>query len=239
MNEKEKVNTEDIIDLSLALTILKKYFVLLIIGTIIGGVGSYYYTKFFIPNTYKATATVIVNNVSPDVQYLYTSELNTSRSLAQLYTVVIKSDTVLKKVIEDLDLNMSYEQLKNSVQVTAIENTQVVEISVVSSNPEYALSVTEKFVECSKIMIAEKFENGSVKDLNVAYLVNNGAPIAPNKRKNATKGAALGLVLVAVVVFIKEFLDTKIRTEADAVAALNVPLLGVVPMVDRKDFTNE
>ena len=118
MNEKEKVNTEDIIDLSLALTILKKYFVLLIIGTIIGGVGSYYYTKFFIPNTYKATATVIVNNVSPDVQYLYTSELNTSRSLAQLYTVVIKSDTVLKKVIEDLDLNMSYEQLKNSWEWT-------------------------------------------------------------------------------------------------------------------------
>jgi len=239
MNENAKNDAMDVIDINYFISIIRKYIVLLLIGSILGGIASYFYTKYFIPERYRATATVIVNNVGADTQYFYTSEMNTSRSLAQLYTVVIKSDTVLKKVIDDLDLNMSYQQLMNSVQVTAIENTQVVEISVVSTNPDYALKITEKFVECSKIMIAEKFETGSVKDLNVASLVNNGAPISPDKRKNTIKGVLIGFVIITAIVFLREYLDTKIRTEADAVAALNVPLLGVVPMVDRKDFTNE
>lgn len=239
MNENAKNDAMDVIDINYFISIIRKYIVLLLIGSILGGIASYFYTKYFIPERYRATATVIVNNVGADTQYFYTSEMNTSRSLAQLYTVVIKSDTVLKKVIDDLDLNMSYQQLMNSVQVTAIENTQVVEISVVSTNPDYALKITEKFVECSKIMIAEKFETGSVKDLNVASLVNNGAPISPDKRKNTIKGVLIGFVIITAIVFLREYLDTKIRTEADAVAALNVPLLGVVPIVDRKDFTNE
>lgn len=120
--------------------------------------------------------------------------------------------------------------------MTVIENTSVVQITVTSTSPEFALNVTKKFVEYSKPLILEKVEAGSVKDLNLPALLNNGNPISPNRRQNTIKGVAVGIVLAVIIVFLKEFLDTKIKTEADAVAALSVPLLGVIPVVDRKEF---
>jgi len=237
MNEKQKTIADSSeIDLSTIFTIIKKYIILIIIGGILGGGVSYFYTKYFIPPRYKATATVIINNRATDSQYIYPSEMNSSRGLAQLYSVVIKSDSILESVITDLNLNITFEQLKNCVDVTVIENTSVVQITVTSTSPEFALNVTKKFVEYSKPLILEKVEAGSVKDLNLPALLNNGNPISPNRRQNTIKGVAVGIVLAVIIVFLKEFLDTKIKTEADAVAALSVPLLGVIPVVDRKEF---
>lgn len=237
MNEKpQTIADQSSIDLSVIFTILRKYIVVIIIGGILGGGVSYFYTKYFIPPRYMASATVIVNNRASDSQYIYPSEMSTSRNLAQLYSIIIKSDTVLENVINDLNLNITYEQLKNCVSVNVIDNTQVVEISVTSTSPDFALNVAEKFVEYSKPMIIEKVEAGSVKDLNEPAMINGGAPISPNRRKNTINGVAVGLIIVVAIVFFKEYLDTKIRTEADAVAALDVPVLGVIPLIDRKEF---
>lgn len=236
MNGKYKNTEEDVIDLSIVFNALLKHWLVIAIITVLGAVAAFSVTKYFIPNRYEATATVIVNNKAGDTQYLNQSDILSSKGLAELYSIIIKSDTVVDQIVKDFDGKVTGNDLKRIVRVATVSETQVVEISVTSTDPEYAKKVVEKFVKYSKPVILEKVEAGSVKDLNVASLSNNGKPISPNKKKNTMLGAAAGFILAAGIIILKELFNTTLKTEADVTSVLNVPLLGVIPMVDRKEF---
>ena len=54
------------------------------------------------------------------------------------YSIIIKSDTVLQQVIDNLGLNLTYAQLNKRVTVAAVDDTQVMKITVQSDSPEWA-----------------------------------------------------------------------------------------------------
>ena len=236
MNGKYKNEEEDVIDLSVIFGVLLKNLPLLIIMMVLGAAAAFSYTKYFIPEKYQATATVIVNNKTNDSQYISQGDITSAKNLAELYSIIIKSDTVLDKIINDMGEKTSYSELRNSVTVTTVSETQVVTISMTSTDPEHAKEIVEKFVKYSKPVIMDKVDAGSVKELNEAALSNNGNPVSPNKKKNTMIGALGGLVLAAALVILKELLNTTLKTETDVKNALDVPLLGVIPKVDRKEF---
>ncbi|MBQ1546482.1 MAG: hypothetical protein IIZ59_02995 [Clostridia bacterium] len=236
MNENANNRDEYTIDLMLMLGLLRKHLILLIVAAIIGGGLAYSYTRYMIPERYKATATVIINNRATDSQYIYPSEIQSSQDLAQLYSIIIKADNVLEAVKKDLNLSISNESLKNSISVGLVGDTQVVEISCTSTNPDYALDLVTKFVEHSKPVILEKVEAGSVKTINEPALSNNGHPVSPNRRKNTMVGILGGAVAAAAFVILREMLNTKFKTEADVTNTLGIPVLGVIPYIDEKEF---
>ncbi len=240
MNENNNRNNEEYtIDLMMMFNLLKKHVVFILIAAIIGGGLAYSVTRFLIPERYRATATVIINNRATDSQYIYPSEIQSSQDLAQLYSIIIKADNVLESVKKDLDLDISNEELKNSIQVGLVGETQVVEISCTSTNPEYALNLVDKFVKYSKPVILEKVEAGSVKDLNEPALSNNGNPVSPNRKKNTAIGILGGAVAAAAFIILREMLDTKFKTEADVTNTLGIPVLGVIPYVEGKEFAEK
>lgn len=237
MNGNYNNEEEDVIDLSVLFSVLFKNLPLLIIMMILGAAAAFSYTKYMIPEKYEATAQVIINNKSSDTQYVNQGDLSSAKNLAELYSIIIKSDTVLDKIMTDMGDRTTYSELKG-VKVETMNDTQVVKISMTSTDPEKAKEIVEKFVKYSKPVIMDKVDAaGSVKELNDAVMSNNGNPVSPNKKKNTALGAGAGLLLAAAIVILKELLNTTLKTEADVKSALGVPLLGVVPKVDRKEFT--
>ncbi len=236
LNNRDKNQEEYNVDLMLLFGVLRKNLIWLIILSIIGGGLAYSVTRYLIPEKYKATATVIINNKSTDSQYIYPSEIQSSQDLAELYSIIIKADGVLEQVKESMEIDISNEDLKKSIDVSMVGDTQVVEISCVSTNPDYALDLVTQFVYFSKPMIREKVEAGSVKDLNEPALSNNGRPISPSIRKNTLIGAFLGFFFCAAFIILKQMLNTTFKTEAEVTNTLGIPVLGVVPFVERKEF---
>ncbi|MBQ1388161.1 MAG: hypothetical protein IIY78_00870 [Clostridia bacterium] len=236
MNNKDGVTQDFNIDLVLLFGILRKNIVLLIVVGLIGGGLAYSVTRYLIPEKYKATATVIINNKATDSQYIYPSEIKSSQDLAELYSIIIKADSVLEQVRDSMGIDISNEDLKRSIDVNMVGETQVVQISCVSTNPDYALDLVTQFVYYSKPMIREKVEAGSVKDLNEPALSNNGRPISPNRRKNTIIGIVAGVLFSGMIVVMKELLNTTFKTEADITNTLGIPVLGVIPYVERKEF---
>jgi uncharacterized protein involved in exopolysaccharide biosynthesis len=57
-------------------------------------------------------------------------------------------------------------------------------------------------------------------------------PFSPNRPLILLTGLALGLALGASLAGFIEFRDTSLRSEADVIAALNLPLLGLVPNIE-------
>ena len=85
-------------------------------------------------------------------------------------------------------------------------------------------------------MIIDTVEAGSVKVVSEAKIDNNGNPVSPNLRRNTLIGALIGLVLILAAAFLRELINNKVKTEEDVINTLHVPLIGIIPEVDRKEF---
>ena len=238
MEEKieQQQQMEKEIDLRVVWGILRKNLVLIIIITVIFGIGAYLYSAFFIEKQYSASAMLIVNNKANDKTTVNATEINAAQDLAEVYSIIIKSDTVLTKVIDQLQLNMTYEQLNSKISVSSVNSTQVVKITMTHPNADFAQKVVAKLIEVAPPILADKVEAGSVKVISASTISNSGKPVSPNLRRNALIGALAGMVLVLLIIFLKEMLNNTFKTEDDILNTLNVPLIGIIPEVDGKEF---
>ena len=236
VQQAQQPQGEKEIDLRVVYGIIRKNLVLIVIVTVIFGIGAYFYSSFFISKQYSASAMIIVNNKSNDKNVINTTELTAAQDLAEVYSIIIKSDTVLQQVIDNLQLNMSYETLNSRINVSAVNSTQVVRITMTHTNAEFAQKVVAEIVEVAPPIIADKVEAGSVKVISASKISNSGKPVSPNLRRNALIGAFAGLVLVLLLVFLRELTNNTFKTEDDILSTLNVPLIGIIPEVDGKEF---
>lgn len=237
MDENKSNLEEREIDLRVIFNILRKNIIPLIIVTVVAALGFFVYSKFFITKQYEASATLIVNNRQQDANTaLNTSDLYTSQGLAEVYSIIVKSDTVLQPVIDDLKLSMTYDQLASSVNVSTINSTQLIRISMKHPDAAYAQKIIAAITEVAPKIIKEKVDAGSVNIISESRVSNNGNPVSPNSTRNALIGALIGFVLTLVFVFIQEFMNNTFKTEDDIAKTLNIPLLGIIPAVDEKEF---
>ena len=86
-----------------------------------------------------------------------------------------------------LGLSLNYSELKNRVTVDAVDETQVMKITVRSNNPEWAQQVCNKITEVSPDVILEAVEAGSVKVISQRI-----SSYAPQFLPTSTKNTALG-----------------------------------------------
>lgn len=237
MGEKTSENKEIAIDLTALLKVIRKHIVPLILVTVLFGVGAFFGTKYLMEKQYKASAMIIVNNKASESSGFNSGEIMAAQDLASVYSIIIKSDTVINEVINNLDLRMTYEQLEAAITVSPVDSTQIIEISMVSNDPKIAQIVVSEVVEVAKPIIADKVETGSVKDISKASIANNGQPVGPSATKNAALAALVGFVFTMVIIIIKEFFNKKFKSEADIDAVLNLPVIGIIPVVDGKEFS--
>ena len=236
MDEVKEQKSEKEIDLRFIFEILKKNIIPLVLVTVIVGAMSFFGSMLFIPKQYEADAMLIVNNKQTDNQGVGSGEIIAAQNLAEVYSIIIKSDTVLQQVIDDLKLNMTYEQLNKSISVSSVDSTQVISVKMRSTDADFAKKIIADVVKVAPPIIADKVEAGSVKVISEARISNNGNPVSPNLTKNAMFGAVIGFVITLAVVFIKAFFRNTLKTENDITNTLGIPLLGIIPEIDEKEF---
>lgn len=236
MDEVKEQQGEREIDLRFIFDIIKKNIIPLVLVTVIAGAASFFGSMVFIQKQYEADAMLIVNNKRSDTTAVGSAEIIAAQNLAEVYSIIIKSDTVLQQVIDDLKLSMTYEQLKKSITVSAIDKTQVISIKMRSTDPEFAKEIIADVVKVAPPVIKEKVDAGSVNVISEARVSNNGNAVSPSLSKNAMFGALIGLVITLAIVFIKAFFRNTLKTENDITNTLGIPLLGIIPEIDEKEF---
>lgn len=236
MDEVKEQQGEREIDLRFIFDIIKKNIIPLVLVTVIAGAASFFGSMVFIQKQYEANAMLIVNNKRSDTTAVGSAEIIAAQNLAEVYSIIIKSDTVLQQVIDDLKLSMTYEQLKKSITVSAIDKTQVISIKMRSTDAEFAKEIIADVVKVAPPVIKEKVDAGSVNVISEARVSNNGNAVSPSLSKNAMFGALIGLVITLAIVFIKAFFRNTLKTENDITNTLGIPLLGIIPEIDEKEF---
>ena len=202
----------------------------ILLCTVIGAALTFGATKFLMAPQYESSAMMIVNTRQDANANVTSDQINSATRLVETYSIIVKSDTVLSRVIDDLGLNLNYGELKDKVTVKSVNSTQVMEISVEDADPAAAQIICQKITQVCPELIKDAVEAGSVKLISAASTPVQ--PVSPNTLKNTAVGAMLGLVACAGVLVLKMLLNNKINNDADVQKYLDLPVLGVIPVYE-------
>lgn len=224
MEENQDYETIDLLEL---LGVLRQHILALLLTTVLAALAGFLVSSFVLTPQYQASALMIVNTRQDTSANVTSDQLTSASRLVSTYSIIVKSDTVLNQVIANLGLNMTYETLASKVEVSAVDETQVMEITVTDPNPDGARQVCEQITQVAPDAILTAVEAGSVKVISAASV--DPDPVSPSIPRNTAIAGVLGLVVCVGILFLRVLLDNKINTEDDVTKHLGLTVIGVIP----------
>ena len=162
------------------------------------------------------------------------SELNAAKSLADIYSVILKSNTVLDLVVEDINGNgvfperkLTRSALAGKMSVSTVNSTAVMKVSVRDKDPVFARAVAEAFAIVAPPEIIRVTKAGSVEIVDHADVPRN--PVAPNVKRYVMIAFLAGVLLTCAFYFLRLQMDHTLVSEEDLKSITNIPVLATVP----------
>lgn len=224
-------NTTEIDVFQLVKTLWKRKLMILLVA-LVTGAGAFVYSTFIVrPEYTSVTRIYIVNRNQGDKAGLTNQDLQAGTYLVKDYREIILSQDVLEKVAANLKLDMPAKTLTSKVQVTVPADTRVVSISVKDKQPEEASRIANSLREVATEKIVAVTRVSDVRTLEEARPATT--PSSPDVRRNSMFGFLGGAAVTAIAVFLIELLDTRVKRPEDVEDVLQIPLLGIIPDLDK------
>ncbi|QMT16766.1 capsular biosynthesis protein [Planococcus maritimus] len=219
---------EETISLQDLFKTLKKNLGIILLTTILAITIAGAVSFMFLTPIYENSTQILVNQEQTEASQLTNQNIQTDLQLINTYSVIIKSPAILDQVIEQMNLDASAEALTQKITVNTAENSQVVNVVVRDEDPKQAVEIANTTAQVFETDIQELMNVDNVSILSAAVLKENPSPVEPNPVLNMAIAAVVGLMLGVGVAFLREYLDTSMKTEQDIEDILGVPLLGVI-----------
>jgi capsular polysaccharide biosynthesis protein len=226
---EETISLKDI-----AHTLRKRIMLIAVIAAIaaaLSGIISY----FILTPVYQASTQILVNQQSNEQPVLDANQIRTNVEMINTYSVIIKSPTILNRVVEDLSLQQSTDALTSKITVNSEQNAQVFNLTVQDEDPAQAVNLANAISETFRDEVPEIMNIDNVRVLSPAVLKENPSPIKPKPLLNIAIALVVGLMAGVGVAFLLEYLDNTIKTEEDIQNVLQLPVLGVIPKIAVED----
>lgn len=227
---------EETISLKELLGTLKKRLWLIlaitIMATLVSGIISY----FFLTPIYQASTQILVNQKKSDQAVYNPGEVQTNLQLINTYNVIIKSPAILELVIDELDLNMTSQELSNFITVGSEKDSQVVNIAVQNADKELAVDIANTTAQVFKKEITKIMNIDNVSILAQANDVQTQSPIKPKPPLNIAIALVVGLIAGVGLAFLLEYFDNTVKDAQDIERTLELPVLGVISVIDDKQM---
>lgn len=219
------------LDLRVLLFALMRKLWLIVLCAIILGAAAYGYTEYFVTPMYRASVSIYVNNNKVNMEgtsaTLTVSDLNTAQRLVSTYVTILKSDRVLDKVAQELDVELSASQIRSMISAESVDETEVFEVRISNADPVLAAQIANAIAAVAPDEIAEIVTGSATKIIDYARVPT--APYSPSIMRNVVLGVAIGVVIAVVIVVLQVLMDVRVREEADVVRIFDAPILGRIP----------
>ena len=127
------------------LAVIRRSIWLIIGGTLLAGAAGYLTSNILQP-VYHSQAVVLVGSdlSSADAD---TGEMDASRRLSETYARVATTRPLLGRVIDELGLDLTTDELQELITVTTLEEPSVITVEAEMESPELAASVVNLIVD--------------------------------------------------------------------------------------------
>ena len=211
----------------------KVHIILLILIFIVLG---FIYSYIFLVPEYQSITQILLaksNATTQDgtTQGMTTSQVTLNQQLVSTYSVLVKSESVLTQVKDNLKIDKSIEELRKNITVSTKDDTEIIQISVVDEDAEMAKNIAN---EVANVFI-EQIAKGYYAMDNV-YVVDEAKveeePYNINHLKDLAIFGAIGFVVACVYVLIANMLDTTVKSKEDIEKKLGLTVLTTIPVCE-------
>ncbi|MDT0695305.1 Wzz/FepE/Etk N-terminal domain-containing protein [Mammaliicoccus sciuri] len=216
---------EETIDLSKLFLILKKNMKYLIILPIVFLALSMVITFVFMTPKFSSSTQVLVNQKETDNQIM-AQQVQSNLQLVNTYSEIIKSPRILDKVSKNLKGKYSSKEISGMLTVSNQAESQILNIVVENESRETASKVANEIAKVFSKDVSKIMNVDNVSILSKAD--TNGNQISPQPLVNSVVGIFLGLIVALIIIFLKEIMDKRIKTEEDVAEILDLPVLGTI-----------
>lgn len=219
------------IDISEVLLYFKSKVALIIGITLLIVILGNLYAMFLRVPVYKSSSTIVIASNDTNSANMQV-DITVNQKLVGTYKEIVTSRSVVEQVIKDLDLKYSYEELSSNILVEAVQNTEVLKISVLDKNAELAPKITSMLSEVFKEEVMEIYNLKNVKVLDSASTPTGADNV--NFVKDEIIYFGLGMIASFMLVFIMFYFDKNIRSVEQVESRLGLPILGTIPVYGGK-----
>ena len=223
----EEIDLRDLLELFWS----KKVIILIciLVAILIGAI----YSFNFVKPKYQSSTKIVLSQVT-DVEdenrnsnSINASDINLNQKLVDTYTQIITSDSVLSQVIDELGIEDTIASLRKNISVSAVNDTQVLKITVNNSKPETAMNIANQLVKASDVKVREVYKISNIAIIDEAKA--SSAPYNVNHVKDIAIFAIVGLVIAVGVILFLNMLDNTIGSTKEIENDLGSMVLASIP----------
>ena len=201
--------------------------IFVVILTFLGLIASLIFTyRIQVPVFQSKTSLVLVNN-SEDNSSITQNDININKNLVSTYREIIQSKLILNKVISNMRLDISYEDLKSHVKVNSVQDTEIINIYVYNEDKRLSKNIAKQIASVFETEIVEIYNIENVSIIDEATV--DEEPYNVHVLKQIVIGTGIGFLLSSLIIAICFYFDDTVKSEEEIEKGLKVPILGSVP----------
>ena len=190
------------------------------------------YGLFIQKPAYKSYTTVILGGNESSNSGITQSDITLNKNLVDTYAEIVKSRRVLDQVISELRLDLTYEQLHEKINVTALNNTEIIKITVSDRDAIKAKNIANVTANYFASEVVDLYNLNNVNILDKA--IESEKPYNINVMKQLVICFMVGLMLGVGVLFLIFYFDRTIKSVEQVEQKIKLPILGSVQEMSDK-----
>lgn len=214
------------IDLKELFFVLWNEIKLILLSAVLMAAIVFVFNKFVLTPQYAATSKLYILSKSTSITSM--ADLQIGSNLTQDYMVIIKGRTVVDTVIENLQLDETYESLSEKIAITNPSDTRILNITITCDDPKEAKQIADEFAVVASAYIAEKMDQDPPNIIENAFVNEN--PVGPSTMKNTVLGFIIGFVLMCGIIIVVYIMDDTLNDPEQIEKHLGLNTLASIPI---------
>lgn len=226
-NRDNKRETDVEIDLlQIGRVVLAKIWIV-IISAIATGLIALILTETLVTPMYQSTSKLYVINRQNDNTTTY-SDIQSSSQLIKDYKVLVTSIPVVDKVIENLGLDMSQDELIKEISCDVEIDSRVLNLTVTDKDPYMAKKIVDAVADVSSKQIPSIMKIEGINIIEYGRVPTQKS--TPNTKKNTVLGVLAGFLVSLFIIIVRYVLDDSIKNADDVEKYLGMSTLSLIPL---------
>lgn len=194
----------------------------LVAGAVIAGAA----TKFLMVPQYTSSSMIYILTKTTSVTSLADIQMGTQLTVD--FETLATSRPVVEAVIDELNLDTTYDQLVHTITIENPADTRILKISVENPDPVMAKDIADAMADATADRVAEVMSTDKPNVVEDAVVAKH--PSSPNFMKNVALGGLLAAMAAVAIIIVMLLLDDTIKTEEDVRKYLDMNTLAVIPL---------
>lgn len=202
-------------------------------------IGIIYSVGFVTPKYTSSTTLLLATSESANskTNTITTSDITLNSKLVSTYSELVKSKNVTRQVISNLGIDETEDELRDSITVSSVNDTELIKISVTDKNATNAYNIANEIAKVFTQKVSEIYNINNVQILDQAEISTTPSNI--NHAKDVIMFTFVGLFVAIVFVLVTNMLDTTIKSSEEVEKLCNVPVIASIPLYSFEIATNK